>query len=1099
MKALFKKQFFPESTIKSLATNKTVFEKGKKLKDNQNVLEHQVLPKEQMVKFTVKGSAQKYTTQISFLKNGVARKYHCNCAAFKKYSGACKHVVSSMLYLNTIDLSDSKTESKDSPSLSKKGYTSFHNSKILKDLKDSFSKYQVDRMSYVGKQKVNIEFILNSSGNYFSKHFELYLKVGLDHLYVIKNIPQVVESLINGEPYEFGKNFTFHPDNYFISPEDKRVFNLLLTIYSMLKQSSNGMEISYANKTEFEIPKQFVSDLLYLLKETDGAFVRFARPPRLLSAIDQLEAVNYTQDLREFPINFGVVKQGTRYYFQIDGIDFNHDAVFLIDESNLVEVNRHYYGMTSTEYHIFKSVINVFKSAQYQPISFRNIEFTDFMSYIYPTLSQHFNVHLSEDIKRLLFNEPLSAELYLDYKNNTLQIEPVFKYGTLSIYPLNETNIENPTEKIMIRNRIRENELMDLLYEYLPSTRLNNNKWQITNTQHVSQVIYESIGKLFSDFDFYLTDAVKKLRYQSANNRPISINVNEDSNLLEVDFDLEDISHDEIRKIIATLRSSSDRYYKLSSGSIIDLENQEFKLLSEVADNLSLEDDDFNDSIEVPLYHGLSLLENNNIDKSDQFINLAKSLLEPKELNFEVPRQIQAHLRPYQELGYNWLKTLDAYQFGGVLADDMGLGKTLQAITFIQSKINEENGKYLIVCPSSVLYNWKYEFNKFTETIDPVIISGSIQEREELINEMAEKQSGVWITSYPLLQRDGRQYRTINFNTVILDESQTVKNDSAKTTRAVSKINSRNKFALSGTPIENNLDELWTLFSIIQPGMFKDKTSFKNLDTSIIANKIKPFILRRLKGQVLDDLPDKTETTEYIELTEEQKRIYQTQLAMIQKEVMDYIEEDEFENNSMRILAGMTRLRQICCDPRLVTNQYEGDSAKLARLLEYLVEAKVNGKRVVLFSQFTKMLDIIRERLAEENMDYHYLDGQTKKEDRLELTQRFNDGEKDLFLISLKAGGTGINLTGGDTVILYDSWWNPAIEDQAADRVHRFGQKKSVQVLRLIARGTIEERINELQDKKRDLVDSVIETDNKKTITQLSKDEILKLLDVNDH
>ena len=216
---------------------------------------------------------------------------------------------------------------------------------------------------------------------------------------------------------------------------------------------------------------------------------------------------------------------------------------------------------------------------------------------------------------------------------------------------------------------------------------------------------------------------------------------------------------------------------------------------------------------------------------------------------------------------------------------------------------------------------------------------------------------------------------------------------------------------------------------------------------------------------------------------------------MIRNEVQELLDQENFESNSIRVLAGMTRLRQICCHPSLVTDDYDGESAKLERLMEYLQEAKENGKRVVLFSQFTKMLDIIKQKLSEIDMDYHYLDGQTKKEDRLELTARFNEGEKDLFLISLKAGGTGINLTGGDTVILYDSWWNPAIEDQAADRVHRFGQKNAVQVLRLISRGTSEERINELQEKKRELIDSVIETGANKQISSLSKEEILRLLD----
>lgn len=1095
MSTLFKKQYFPESTIKSLATNKTVFDRGKNLYDDRRVLDYDVDEKNHTIKFNVKGKTSTYKTQVSFLKNGVAKKYHCTCPAFKKYSGACKHVVASMLSLNSIDLKHKKTPKQAEESDLMK-HPSFHHSHVLRYLKHAFSKYQVDKMSYIGKEPVHVEFILNSSGNFFKKYFDLYLKVGIDHMYVIKNIPQVAKALVDGERYEFGKNFTFDPEHYFVLPEDKRLLSLIMNIEYMMMVSGHKYDLHHAYSSEFVVPNQFVKEFIELLKETDGGYVRFDRPPRLLSSLDKLESVRYSNDTADLPIEFQVTKQGTRHYFSVSGVDFNQESLFFIDESYLVELDHHFYGMSRDEFHILKSVIDVFKEGQYQPISFRNVEFNDFMTYIYPTLNQYFTVELSEDIQRLLFNEPLTAELYLDYKNKVLSIEPVFKYDQMAIHPLNELDPSQATEKIMIRNRLKENQLMEKLYDALPTVKVENHKWVISNFLEISQVIYQSISLLFEDFDFYLTDAVKKLRYGKENTRPISIQVNEDSNLLQVDFDLEDIQDDELSAIIKALRQSDTRYYKLSSGSIIDLEEEQFSLLKDVADHLDIDTGEFSDSMQVPIYQGLSLLENNNIDKSDNFIKLAKSLLEPKEINYDVPEQIQAELRPYQEIGYNWLKSLDAYQFGGVLADDMGLGKTLQSITFIQSKMNEEAGKYLIVCPSSVLYNWQYEFTKFTESINPIIISGTVSEREAIIDDLKDSESGVWITSYPLLQRDSKQYRDIYFNSVILDESQSVKNDRAKTTRAVSKIHSRNKFALSGTPLENNLDELWTLFSIIQPGMFKDKNSFRQLDNKTIGQKIKPFILRRLKGQVLDDLPEKTETTEYIELSKEQKRLYQTQLALIQKEVQEYIDADEFESNSMRVLAGMTRLRQICCDPQLVTNQFDGESAKLERLIEYLLEAKENGKRVVLFSQFTKMLDIIKARLDAIQMDYHYLDGQTKKEDRLELTQRFNEGDKDLFLISLKAGGTGINLTGGDTVILYDSWWNPAIEDQAADRVHRFGQKKPVQVLRLIARGTIEERINELQDKKRDLVDSVIDSNQTTAITKLSKDEILNLLDV---
>lgn len=350
------------------------------------------------------------------------------------------------------------------------------------------------------------------------------------------------------------------------------------------------------------------------------------------------------------------------------------------------------------------------------------------------------------------------------------------------------------------------------------------------------------------------------------------------------------------------------------------------------------------------------------------------------------------------------------------------------------------------------------------------------------------------ITSYPLIQRDIDYYEDYTFQTIIMDESQNVKNDATKTTKAVRRLKSNTVFALSGTPIENNLNELWSLFSIILPGLFLSKKSFNEMSEERIAEKIKPFILRRMKEDVLEDLPPKTETIEYIELSKEQKLLYQTQLSLIRSDVENLIEDEAFEQNRMRVLAGMTRLRQICCDPRLIDEDFDGGSAKLERLMEYLEEARKNKKRVVLFSQFTSMLSIIRDILDKDGIDYHYLDGSTPKKDRFELTTKFNEGEKDLFLVSLRAGGTGLNLTGGDTVILYDSWWNPAIEDQAADRVHRFGQKKPVQVIRLITQGTIEEGINELQEQKRELIDSVIRTNDDKNIGALTKEDILGLL-----
>jgi SNF2 family DNA or RNA helicase len=533
----------------------------------------------------------------------------------------------------------------------------------------------------------------------------------------------------------------------------------------------------------------------------------------------------------------------------------------------------------------------------------------------------------------------------------------------------------------------------------------------------------------------------------------------------------------------------------LSNGAILNLKDENFQNMNESLERLSIDEEDIQEKMTAPLWKGLTVFEDDFVDKGEQFRKLMRDLLEPSELEFDKPKLLEADLRSYQQTGFKWLKTLNYYGLGGILADDMGLGKTIQTIAYIVSEIEEGQEPFLVVCPSSVLFNWEREFEKFAPQVETKIIQGSKEERIAILEEVKEENTPVLITSYPLIQRDYDLYTEQQFASIILDEAQYVKNRFTKTSRAVKQLRSETIFALSGTPIENSLHELYSIFSIVQPGLFENETDFKESSTTRIAEKVRPFVLRRLKSEVLDDLPEKTETTEYIELSDDQKKLYQSQLAVLRNEVSGYLEDDTFQNNRLEILSGMTRLRQICNDPGLVLEDYDGASSKLARLLEYLEEARLNGKRVVLFSQFTKMLDIIREELDERGYDYHYLDGSTPKEKRFEDTSRFNRGEKDLFLISLKAGGTGLNLTGGDTVILYDSWWNPAVEDQAADRVHRFGQKKVVQVVRLITRGTIEERIHELQDQKRALLDTVIDSGTSE-IASLTKDDVLKMLEM---
>ncbi|WP_337999909.1 DEAD/DEAH box helicase [Paenibacillus urinalis] len=351
----------------------------------------------------------------------------------------------------------------------------------------------------------------------------------------------------------------------------------------------------------------------------------------------------------------------------------------------------------------------------------------------------------------------------------------------------------------------------------------------------------------------------------------------------------------------------------------------------------------------------------------------------------------------------------------------------------------------------------------------------------------------VLITSYPLLRMDADMYSERHFHTFIMDEAQAFKNYATQTAHAVKAINARHRFALTGTPIENSLEELWSIFDVVFPELFQGRKAFNELSREAIARRIRPFLLRRVKADVLAELPEKIESLHTSELLTEQKKLYVAFLAKLRAETVKHLSEKQFDKNRIKILAGLTRLRQLCCHPGLFVEGYQGSSAKFEQLMELIEESRSAGKRVLLFSQFTEMLGIIGRELGAQGIPFFYLDGQTPGQERVEMCQRFNEGERDFFLISLKAGGTGLNLTGADTVILYDLWWNPAVEDQAASRAHRMGQKNVVQVIRLVSRGTVEDKMYELQQRKKNLIEEVIQPGQESSST-LSEEEIREIL-----
>ena len=564
------------------------------------------------------------------------------------------------------------------------------------------------------------------------------------------------------------------------------------------------------------------------------------------------------------------------------------------------------------------------------------------------------------------------------------------------------------------------------------------------------------------------------------------IHISSKGSLLEIQFDFQDIDQEEINRAMKALVEKQDYY--ISSTNQVYYFDEETKRIRQDLDDLGMEEIE-SDSFHArkSLAYTLSHLfkDQDQVTFTEEFRHLAHDLTHPEDFPMTA-LNIKADLRDYQKKGIQWLQMLHHYGFGGILADDMGLGKTLQAIAFLSSQL-QENSRVLILAPSGLIYNWADEFQKFAPNLDVVVVHGLKPYRETIL---AEKHQ-IYVTSYATFRQDSEIYQDLSFDFLFLDEAQVMKNAQTKIAKTLRKFVVPSVFALSGTPIENNIGELWSIFQIVLPGLLPAKKDFMKLPAERVAQFIKPFVMRRKKEEVLTELPDLIEVVYKNELEDQQKAIYLAQLQQMQERI-EHVTVAEFQRNRVEILTGLMRLRQICDTPALFMEDYKGDSGKLDSLRDLLSQIAEGNHRVLIFSQFRGMLDRIEEELPQLGLTSFKITGSTPSQDRQEMTKAFNQGERDVFLISLKAGGVGLNLTGADTVILVDLWWNPAVESQAIGRAHRMGQEQAVEVYRLVTRGTIEEKIQELQEQKRNLVSEVLDgTESRGSLTLSEIQEIL--------
>lgn len=571
---------------------------------------------------------------------------------------------------------------------------------------------------------------------------------------------------------------------------------------------------------------------------------------------------------------------------------------------------------------------------------------------------------------------------------------------------------------------------------------------------------------------------------------------------------------------LAEIFSSYDRkkkYHRLKNGAFITFNEEQKQVMSALLDVMKNYADKKNpDTIKMPLFRALYLdellaeKESVELKKNREYRKLIGKMRSYENGDYEVPQSLEAVLREYQRDGFYWIKTLKENGFGGILADDMGLGKTLQILAFLLSE--KEQGKVgdelrtLIVAPASLVYNWKKEVERFTPQLSVCVMAGTAHERKELIKNQTSNVD-VWITSYDLLKRDIELYQDIVFANEIIDEAQYIKNQTTHAAKSVRLVKSSFRMALTGTPMENRLSELWSIFDYLMPGFLYGYTRFRSeIETPIVSDKdedamtrlramIHPFILRRLKKDVLKELPEKQEEIVTVALSGEQKKLYQAHSQRLKMFLEDQNDED-FAQNKLQILAELTKLRQLCCGPELLLENYKGENAKLETCIELITQAIAGGHKILLFSQFTSMLDLIGEELKKAKIDYYRIDGSVKKEARMEMVEQFQNPQNQVsvFCISLKAGGTGLNLTAADIVIHYDPWWNKAAQNQATDRAHRIGQKHAINVYQLIAEETIEQKICELQQVKEDLAEEVLSGEGISS-TQFNKNEIMNLLE----
>jgi len=928
---------------------------------------------------------------------------------------------------------------------------------------------------------LELEITLRLIGN---QPVRVSLRVGQERMYVVKSVAQFLSALQEKKSMAFGKGFVLEPEWMGFAGVDKKIIALLQDAAYVCglegKLVQTGLEAKFLT-----LPDRFVRRLMQLL---------MAKPFKI-SLGEEVISVPCVFD-GQAEMLFGVMQSGRELEIRAQMPKslrpLDPEGRFVLCEGDVLRLPRE-------QREIVRVMLGAGSEGQ-AAFRFDASQSARVISELLPALERAGAVTIEGALAERIVRRPLSIRAYFDREDRMVLARLSFRYGDEEIDPFAPVVPKEGAEEriLMLRDAAGERTALDLLAQ--AGFRMQKGRVLLSGQEMVYRFLTEGIYEMQKIAEVYCSDEFRRMTPRRPHFTGM-LRMQEGALQLQLEENGEPAP--EVMAILQALRDRK-RYFRLKDGTFLDLtEMDEWRELAEAAAGAEIEEPDetggaVRGEIEIASFRAaymMSLLEGGALPvQADGSVKEFVSKMD--EEGEPCPEPIGSMLRPYQERGFMWMQALDRLHMGGILADDMGLGKTLQVIALLLWAARREGDRRpsIVVAPTSLVYNWMAEIGRFAPELRIAAGEGTQSARAQVIAQLARPDCDidVYLTSYPLIRRDIGQLSGISFRFAILDEAQYIKNAMSVGAGAVKQLKAQTRFALTGTPMENHPGELWSIFDFVLPGYLHSFAQFMHRfgtgeESDVLRRRIRPFLLRRLKGDVLRELPEKNEIEMMAEMTEEQRRVYQASLMRLRPQV-------EGGKNRIEVLAAITELRQICGHPSLVLPDYAASSGKLDMLLDILPGALEAGHRALIFSQFTRMLRILQRRLEAVGVNCMYLDGETPAKRRIEMVEQFNGGEGQVFLISLKAGGSGLNLVGADTVIHFDPWWNPAAEDQATDRAHRIGQKHTVNVIRLITRGSIEEQVVRLGARKRELFDQMI-TAGEAMPTQLTQEDIRALFE----